>query len=156
MIMKKYLFALLSICGLLLVPSCEQVSTEMDPDYPSDYDIDYSLREVLEKDPVNINGIDIYPYFDFFSTLRFTIHVKDGKMSTLEFNNGDIPFSPFSFEIPAGEVECYYDSQVSPNALKLKSNDAVVAYFKSGELYIPFKLDCKEIDYEYRFRKVAE
>lgn len=155
--MKKYLSGLAAVlCGLLLVPACQPVSNEMDPDYPSDYDINYSLKTVTEKDPVNINGIDVYPYFDFFKTFSLTIHVRDGKMATLEVDNGDVPFSPFSFDMPEGEVECYYDSQSSPNVLRLSGSDEPVAYFKSGELYIPFKLDCKDIDYEYRFKEVVE
>lgn len=153
--MKRYLTILAAVFGLLALSSCEPVPTQMDPDYPSDYDIDYALREVLEKDPVNINGIDIYPYFDFFTTLRFTIHVTGGKMTSFEFSNGDIPFSPFAFDIPEGEVECYFDSESSPNVLKLKTGETV-AVFESGELYIPFKLDCKDIDYEYRFKEIVK
>ncbi len=152
----KYLLLLLAACSLFMHQSCKPASAEADPDYPSDYDINYELREVLEIDPVNINGIDVYPYFDFFKTLRFTIHVRDGKMSTLEFTNGDIPFAPHSFNIPAGEVECWFDTSSSPNALRLKSDDSVVAYLKKGELYMPFKLDCQEIDYEYRFKEIVK
>ena len=78
--------------------------------FPSDYTINYGLRQVLEYDPMNINGIDVVDKFDFFSTLRFTIEVHDGKMTHLEFSNGEVPFSPFAFEVPDGVVECEFDT----------------------------------------------
>ena len=78
---KSLLFTEVSI--LFADASCTVVSTEMDKDYNQDYDINYELRAVLEKDPVNINGIDVYPFFDFFKSLRFTINVRDGKMTSL-------------------------------------------------------------------------
>lgn len=155
--MKKYLYlATAVILSIFAFTSCEDKSDKMDDDYPADYDINYALREVLEKDPVNINGIDVYDYFDFFTSYRLTIHVRDGKMSSIEFDNGDVPFSTYSFPIPTGEVECYYNTEVSPNTIRLKSDDSVVVYFGNGELYIPFQLDCKDITYEYRFKEITE
>ena len=150
----KYSLLLFAACSLLLQSSCKPASAEADPDYPSDYDINYELREVLEIDPVNVKGIDVYPYFDFFKTFRFTIHVRDGKMSTVSIENGNMPFSPFSFDTASGEMECYFDSQSSPNALRLKSNGEVIGYFKTGEFYIPFQLDCDQLSYEYRFKEI--
>lgn len=154
--MKRFLYILLAVSGLIALSACGTESTEMSKDYPSDYDINYALRKVLEKDPVNVNGIDVYPYFDFFKSLRFTIHVREGKMSSIEFSNGDIPFSPFGFDIPSGDAECWFDTENVPNALRLKSTGEAVAYFKGGEFYIPFQLDCKDINYEFTFKEISE
>ena len=151
---KSLLFTAVSI--LFAAAPCTGVSTEMDKDYNQDYDINYELRAVLEKDPVNINGIDVYPFFDFFKSLRFTINVRDGKMTSLIFDNGDIPFSPFSFTVPSGTVACEFDDSVSPNVLRLKDSKDVIATFRNGELYIPFVLDCEEITYEFRFKEVIQ
>ena len=92
--MKKYLILIIAACSLFVAQSCKEVSNQMDPDYPADYDVNYALREVLEIDPVNVNGIDVMPYFDFFNDFRFVIHYRDGKISSCEMSNGDVPFSP--------------------------------------------------------------
>ena len=94
--------------------------------------------------------------FDFFGTLRFTIHVKDNRMASLEFSNGDVPFSPYAFEIPSGEVECYLDTETLPNELRIKGTDNVVAYFQNGEFSVPFQLDCEELNYKYTFKEIVE
>ncbi|GEM_PF-960364 len=148
---RKILIGCLSM-GLLA--ACSDVSDKMDENYNYNRDINYELRTVLEKDPVNINGIDVYPYFDFFKTLRLNIHITDGKMTSLSFDNGDIPFSAYGFDIPEGEVACEFDTSVSPNVLKIKGADNVVAIFKDGEFYVPFNLDCEEITYEFRFKEI--
>ena len=152
--MKKYLMLIIAACSLFVAQSCKEVSNQMDPDYPADYDVNYALREVLEIDPVNVNGIDVMPYFEFFNDFRFVIHYKDGKISSCEISNGSIPFSPYSFDVPEGEVECYFDTERVPNAIRLTSTDQIVACYTSGEFYIPFKLDCQDIDYEYYFKAV--
>lgn len=149
---KSLLFSAVSM--LFVAASCTGVSTEMDKNYNQDYEINYELRSVLEKDPVNINGIDVYPYFDFFKSLKFTIKVKGGKMTSVIYDNGDIPFSPFTFAAPSGEVACEFDDTVSPNVLKLKESGDVIATYRNGELYIPFVLDCEELTYEFRFKEV--
>lgn len=135
---------------------CRPVSNQMDPGMPSDGEITYTLRQVIEYDPVNVNGIDVSPYFGFFNTLRFTIYVRDGKMTYLQYTDGDIPFSPFAFDMEEGLVECMFDTEVLPYALKLKGSGETVAYFRNGEFYIPFQLDCKDLSYEYRFREIVE
>lgn len=150
--MKKYIFTV--VAAVLCLASCQPFSNEMDPDYPTDYQINYTLKQVMEYDPVNVNGIDVYKYFDFFSTLNFTINVVDSKMTSLVFDRGDIPFSPFQFDIPEGEVECWLDSESIPNALRVKGTDDVVAYYKNGQIVMDFQLDCKEISYEFRFKEV--
>ncbi|MCM1502672.1 MAG: hypothetical protein NC115_08430 [Bacteroidales bacterium] len=147
---------LLAAAVCLAFSACRPVSNQMDPGMPSDGDIVYTLRQVLEYDPVNVNGIDVCPYFDFFSTLRFTIQVRDGKMSYLQYTDGDIPFSPFSFGTGDGFVECRLDMDVLPYALKLVETGETVAYFRNGEFYIPFQLDCKDLSYEYRFREIGK
>ncbi len=155
--MKKFLIMFAFVTTLIfVVTSCEDTSTKMDDNYPKDYDINYALKQVIEKDPVNINGIDVYSYFDFFKTYRLTIHYKSGKISSIEFVNGDIPFSAYSFPIPSGETECYYNTESTPNTIRLKGSDDAVVYFGNGELYVPFKLDCKELTYEYRFKEINE
>jgi hypothetical protein len=155
--MKKILTSFaLAFSLIFAVTSCDDTSNKMDKDYPSDYDIKYALKQVIEKDPVNINGIDVYPYFDFFQTYRLTIHYKSGKISSIEFINGDIPFSTYSFPIPSGETECYYNTESTPNTIRLKGSDDAVVYFGNGELYVPFKLDCKDLTYEYRFKEIKE
>lgn len=154
--MKKYLLLLSAACSLSMMWSCKEVSNQMDPDYPADYDVNYALREVLEVDPVNVNGIDVCPYFDFFDSFRFTIHYREGRIASCEVTNGDIPFSPFSFAVPEGEVECYFDTERLPNAIRLKSTDEVIAYYSTGEFHMSFQLDCKDITYEYYFKEIAE
>lgn len=92
--------------------------------------------------------------FDFFKTFKFTIYRTEGEFTGLEFNNGDIPFMPYDFDIPSGKVSCYLATDVSPYELRLKESDKVVALFKNGEFYIPFSLDCIDLSYQYKFAEV--
>ena len=154
--MKKYALILTCAAACAALTGCEGVSDRMSSDYPSSYDIKYGIRQVLQYDPMNINGIDVAEKFDFFGTLRFTIHVKDNRMASLEFSNGDVPFSPYAFEIPSGEVECYLDTEALPNELRIKGTDNVVAYFQNGEFSVPFQLDCEELNYKYTFKEIVE
>lgn len=154
--MFKYISHIAVAVSLLLLASCEQVSTEADKNYDGTYDITYALGSVIEKDPVNISGIDVYPYFDFFGSLNFVINVVDGKMVSFTYDNGEIPFSAHKFAMPSGRTECEFDDTVSPNVLKIKGTDDVVATFVNGELIVPFVLDCEEISYEFHFKEVAE
>lgn len=152
-LMKKYAF-LFAAAVMFFASACEDVSDKMSSDYPSDYTIEYGIRQVMQYDPMNINGIDVGSKFDFFQTLRFTIHVKDSKMSSLSFSNGDVPFSPFGFDVPEGAVECELDTEVLPNELRIKGTGHVIAYFQSGEFSIPFQLDCKSLSYKYTFKEI--
>lgn len=154
--MNKYNLLFAAISAIILSVSCSESSTEMDKNYNGDYQIEYALKSVVEKDPVNINGIDVYPYFDFFKSLRFVINVKDGKMHSFSYENGDIPFSPFSFDMTSEETECFFDTSVSPNVLRIKESGNIVAEFKNGEFYMPFSLDCEEITYEFKFKEITE
>lgn len=134
--------------------ACEDVSDEMSSDYPADYTIDYGIRQVVQYDPMNINGIDVASKFAFFSTLRFSIRVTGNKMTALSFSNGDVPFSPFAFDVPDGEVECELDTGALPNALRIKSTGEVIAYFQNGEFSIPFRLDSRSLSYKYTFKEI--
>ncbi|MCD8260477.1 MAG: hypothetical protein LUD15_02425 [Bacteroides sp.] len=130
----------------------------MSSDYPSDHDINYSLFHVYQYDEVNINGIDIAQKFDFFDTFKLILHYTDGKISAVTFNNEDISFFPYSYEIPAGKVDAYLDTTVLPNELRITGSgpDLVIAYFVDGEFSIPFKLDCPSVDYKYTFKSVNQ
>ena len=152
--MKKYAFIFSLAAVLFAFSACDDVSDEMTSDYPSDYTIDYGVRQVLQYDPMNINGIDVSGKFAFFGTLRFTIYVKDSKMTSLKFSLGDVPFSPFAFDVPAGEVDCELDTEALPNELRIKGTGNVIAYFQNGEFSIPFQLDCKSLNYKYTFKEI--
>jgi hypothetical protein len=124
----------------------------MSDDFPKDYNIEYEIRQVLQYDPMNINGINISRKLDFFSTVRFTLHYKDGKLARLTYSNGDVPFSPFGFEAESEiETDCELDYDIMPNELRIKGTDKVIAYYQNGEFIMPFKLDCGSISYKYTF-----
>lgn len=152
--MKRYALFFTLAAALFACPACEDVSDEMTSDYPDNYTINYGIRQVMQYDPMNINGIDVAGKFEFFSTLRFTIRVTDSKMTALSFSNGDVPFSPFAFEVPEGEVACELDTEALPNALRIKPSGEVIAYFQNGEFVIPFQLDSKSLSYKYTFKEI--
>lgn len=152
--MKRYVWLLAALSFLMSFISCEQIQSTADPNYDDNATIEWRIREVMQYDPININGIDLVNEFDFFKSFSFKLYRTDGKFSALEFNNGDIPFMPFGFAVPSGKVECYLSTDVSPYELRLKDSDKVVAYFKNGEFYIPFQLDCIELSYQYKFGEV--
>jgi hypothetical protein len=128
----------------------------MDPDYPADYEINYGIRQVMQYDEVNINGIDLSAKFPFFETLKLTIHYTDSKISGVTFSNGEVPFSPYDFEVPTGKIDCYLDTDVLPNELRITGTKNVIAYYRSGEFTVPFKLDCPALDYKYTFKSVNQ
>jgi hypothetical protein len=128
----------------------------MDPNYPADYDIQYGIRQVMQYDEVNINGIDIAGKIPFFETFRLTIHFTDSKISGVTFSNGEIPFSPYDFEVPSGKIDCYLDTDVLPNELRITGTNHVIAYFQNGEFSIPFKLNCPSLRYKYTFKSVNQ
>ncbi|MDR2911900.1 MAG: hypothetical protein LBV38_01155 [Alistipes sp.] len=151
--MKKVLF-LAAAAMLFTLAGCNDCSDRMTDDYPANYDVHYGLRQVVQYDPMNIDGIDVGPKLDFFSTLRFTIHYTDGAISAASFTNGDIPFSPFGFDVPEGRFECEFDDFAIPNELRIAGTDNVIAYFQNGEFSIPFQLDHSSISYKYTFKGV--
>ncbi|MGQ8335003.1 hypothetical protein ACUNWD_00510 [Sunxiuqinia sp. A32] len=133
----------------------EEISNKMTMDYPLNYDIEYGIRQVLQYDPMNINGINVSDKLDFFSTIKFTLHYNDGKLTGLTYSNGDVPFSPFGFE--GGEeldVDCELDYDVFPNELRILGTNQVVAYFQNGEFIMPFQLDCDLLSYKYTFKNI--
>jgi hypothetical protein len=155
--MKKDVLIFIVISVLFSLSSCENTDRlKMDADYPADFDVNYGLRQVMQYDEVNINGIDLAAKFSFFETLRLTIHYTDSKISGVTFTNGEIPFSAYDFEIPSGKVDCYLDTGVLPNELRITGTNHVIAYFQSGEFSVPFKLDCPALDYKYTFKSVNQ
>jgi hypothetical protein len=133
---------------------CYETSDKMTDNYPADYDVTYGLRQVVQYDPMNIDGINVGPKFDFFNTLRFTIHYTDGRITAAGFTNGGVPFSPFGFNVPDGRFEVDFDTDASPNELRIKGTDNVLAYFMNGEFSVPFRLDHSTISYKYTFKGV--
>lgn len=155
--MKKYALILIVVSVLFAIVSCEDENrTQISSDYPSDYDINYGLFHVYQYDEVNINGIDLAQKFDFFETFKLTLHYTDNKISAVTFNNGDVPFSPYSYEIPDGKVDAYLNTSVLPNELRLTESDKLIAYYVNGEFSIPFKLDCPSLDYKYTFKSINQ
>jgi hypothetical protein len=106
----------------------------------------------MQYDKVNVNGIDIAAKFPFFETFRLTTHYADNKISAVTLSNGEIPFSPYDFDIPDGKTACYLNTGALPYKLCIAGTDQVIAYFQDGECSIPFKLDCQELGYEYTLK----
>lgn len=155
--MKKYALILCVASVVLAFAGCEDENrTLMSSDYPSDYDINYGLLHVYQYDEVNINGIDLAQKFDFFETFKLTLHYTDSKIIAVTFSNGDVPFSPYSHEIPAGKVDAYLDTSVLPNELRLTGSGDFIAYYADGQFSIPFKLDCPLLDYKYTFKSIDQ
>lgn len=155
--MKKntLIFAIVSL--LFSLSGCNTDDrVKMSDDYPVDGDINYGIRQVMQYDEVNINGIDVASKFPFFETLRLTIHYTDSKISGVTFSNGEVPFSPYNFEVPSGKVDCYLDTDALPNELRITGTDHVIAYYQNGEFSVPFKLDCPSLDYKYTFKSINQ
>ena len=154
--MKKNVLIFTIISVLFTLSGCENADRlKMDSDYLSgDYEINYGIRQVMQYDEVNINGVDLAAKFPFFETLKFTIHYTDSKITGVTFSNGEVPFSPYDFEIPSGKVNCYLETNVLPNELRIAGTNHVIAYFQKGEFTVPFKLDCPSLDYKYTFKSV--
>lgn len=154
--MKNYKsFILLLLIAVSFFGCEEEISNQMSSDFPKNYDIEYKLRQVVQYDPMNINGINISGKLAFFSTVRFTLHYKDGKITSLSYTNGDVPFSPFGFKADSKiEADCELDYSVMPYELRIKGTDKVIAYFQNGEFIMPFQLDCSSISYKYTFVNV--
>lgn len=147
-----YIISAILLAGITF-SSCTEVDVLADPDMPADCDVSYTISKVIQYDDINVKGIDIAPYFDFFEKLRFNINIENGEIVSLEFNQDELPLSPFSYAMPAGEQKCRFDKSVLPWQIKLETGETV-AYYLRGEFYIPFQLDCKTISYEYRFKAV--
>ena len=100
---------------------------------------------------MNVNGIDIKPYFDWFDSFQLEIRRTDGKITGIKMNNGNIPHDMYGFNLPTEEVECYFDNSVQPNAIRRKSDDQIVAVFRKGVVCMEFNMDCKTVSYRFMF-----
>lgn len=157
--MKTRIYALLALVAVL-ASSCYSVKLQdltTDPDYDGNKTSTFRIFKVLQIDDVNVNGIDILPYFDFFDTFRLTLTYKDGKISKMSMDNGEVPFSKkYGFTIPEGTVDVYFDNTVHPNAIRRVDNGETLATFNKGVLVMNFKLDCATVSYRYMFTGVTE
>lgn len=154
--MKKLTLILTVVTVLFAFAGCDDDShTKMSDNYPGDYDINYALFRVLQYDDVNVNGIDLIDKFDFFDSFRLALHYTDGKISGVTFTNGDIPFSPFGYDVPGGKVDAYLNTEVLPNELRLVDGDKRIADYVNGEFSITYTLDCAAVEYKYTFKSVA-
>lgn len=150
--MKKQILIFVALLGLGL-GSCGDTPNEMTDNYPTDYDVVYGLRQVLQYDPMNIDGINIVDKLGFFSSLRFTIHFEESKVAGVTFSNGEVPFSAFGFAVPEGRFDCVLDTDVIPNVLRT-TDGKTIAQFTNGEFSIPFRLDHSTVSYKYTFKSV--
>ncbi len=153
--MKNKIAILILMMVVSLVGCEDDLSNKMTNDYPQNKEITYKLRQVLQYDPMNINGIDVSQKLEFFSTVRFTLYYTDGKITRLTYSNGNVPFSPFQFEAESDlDVNCVLDYDVYPNELRILDTDKVIAYYQNGEFIMPFQLDCSSVNYKYTFVNV--
>ena len=140
--------------ALLALASCVDVmptNTTAESHNTGTYEYTYTLNKVLEIDPLNTTGIDISQYLDWFPTFSVKVYVENGKYTACEIDNGTIPFSSYSYTIPAGKVACSFDTSSSPWTIKLATGE-IVAYYRQGQFCVPFQLDCADISYEYWFK----
>ena len=125
--------------------------TTMDEEYEPDKVSTFFLWKALQIDDVNVNGIDIKPYFDWFDSFQLEIRRTDGKISGIKMNNGNIPHDMYGLNLPTEEVECYFDNSVQPNAIRRKTDDQIVAVFRKGVICMEFNMDCKSVSYRFMF-----
>ncbi len=147
------------------LPACEEETTlPYDPvenpgndtptvEDPEPQTVTYRIAEVRQYSPDNAMGVDITGKFDFFATPRMTIVTSPSKM-TFAFDNGEVPFLPFAAELPEGEIECELDTSVSPNVLRIKDTETVLATFDASGFGMSFQLDCKQLNYSYKFKSI--
>lgn len=128
-------------------------TTPPDGKDPATHTVTYRLDKVLLCAPENTNGTNIIGKFNFFASMRMTLSVSPTK-TTLVLDNGEIPFYPFSEKLPAGEIECELDTNVSPNVLRIKGSETEIATFENDGFTISFQLDCKSLTYKYKFRSL--
>ena len=114
--MKKYALLLAAALFVSAFSACDDETTlpyipyEEDktetPTEGEDPDIitnTYRLNQVLQCSPENPSGVDIFGKLDFFATLRMTVSVS-ATGAVVEFDNGDIPFLPFTEALPEGRM----------------------------------------------------
>lgn len=153
--MKRSLIWLSSlVASLFMLSACVEVvpqNTVAETPNIGDYEYTYTLHRVLEIDPLNTTGIDLLPHLDWFKSFSVKVYVEDGQYVACEIDNGGVPFSPYTFPIPSGKVQCSLDTDHLPWTLRLSTGEAVATY-KQGQFCIPFQLDCADIRYEYWFK----
>lgn len=115
----------------------------------------FVLRQVLQMDPLNPTGIDIYPYFKEFASLSLSLYFENGKIAYAEFDNGELPYNPLPFSFPSGKIACTYDNSCIPPVLRLSTGE-VLAQMIQNEPVIAFSLDYNKISYKYTFKTVKE
>ena len=157
-VMRNILNIVLGLIVAVLCTGCVQTlnlhDTTADPNYEPNKTSTYYLWKAMQIDDVNVNGIDIKPYFDWFDTFELQIRRENGKIVGIKMNNGDIPHDDYGFDLPTSEVECYFDNSVSPNAIRRKSDNQVLAVFRKGVVCMEFQLDCKTVSYRFMFSGV--
>lgn len=164
--MKKYALLLAAALFVSAFSACDDETTlpyipyEEDktetPTEGEDPDIitnTYRLNQVLQCSPENPSGVDIFGKLDFFATLRMTVSVS-ATGAVVEFDNGDIPFLPFTEALPEGEIECDLDHSTIPNVLRIRDTGTVIATFEKDGFTTTFQLDCKQLTYKYKYVKL--
>ena len=113
----------------------------------------YCLKQVLQCSPENPNGVDIFGKLDFFATLRMTVSVS-ATGAVVEFDNGEVPFLPFTEALHEGKIQCDLDHSVIPNVLRIRDTDTVIATFEKDGFTTEFQLDSKLLSYKYKYTKL--
>ena len=154
-VMRNILNIVLGLIVAVLCTGCVQTltlhDTTADPNYEPNKTSTYYLWKALQIDDVNVNGIDIKPYFDWFDTFELQIRRENGKIAGIKMNNGNIPHDHYGFNLPTEEVECYFDNTVQPNAIRRTSDNQIVAVFRKGIICMEFQLDCSTVSYRFMF-----
>jgi len=156
--MKKIINSTLLVAFAMLLASCQYAYHKNDT-YSKQHDDNavevFALSSVREYDPFNPTGVEIAGEFEEFETLRLTVYYENGSIANVEFDNGDIPFSPVSFALPEGKVSCTYDDGTYPPVLRLGTGEALVKMVNNEPVFT-FSLDYNKIRYEYKFKAVTE
>jgi hypothetical protein len=124
------------------------------PEEPKGDVVTYVLGQVLQYDPANVDGVDILGELDFFGGMTLTLYLTDGEITALEFDNDCVPFLPYSFDVPTEKVECLLDKSVTPNEIRLKATNEVIAVLDKGKMMVDFRLDSEQLSYRYTFKTV--
>lgn len=136
--MKRNIIMIIIAVFSLIVTSCEQKvplgdwahEVEAENAMGDDETLVYTLSSALQIDPMNLAGINLLDHMDIFNGFTFTIYREDGKIVAAELND-NLPFdyisSPFE-----GKQACYFDTNSLPQALRLTSNDALIATYNAG------------------------
>ena len=166
--MKKYVIKIAAALSACAFSSCDEETTlpyipvEKPEDNtppsgedPETYTVTYRLDKVLLCSPDNTNGLDISGKLDYFSPLRMTLNVSP-LGTTVVFENDEVPFSPFAGLIPegGGPIACELDSDVTPNVLRIKDSDTVLATFEQDGFTTEFRLDSRLLTYKYKFKSL--